>query len=295
MTFPNSYKQSGYMISGYVTPDSKLSDGFDSTGQFAPAPFLPVLRFNQEQEIPVVISSGTPVAFLDEWLVPAGYKLELEAVESGAPATIFYTQLDVMHGVKNYAGQPVTVGEAVATSILAANKDVSFFVGIVNKDAFQYQGSDFNPAEYRHINFNPQPGVTFNMDYHYEYPLAATNQQVDSAPLTGIAAFVGTSVKPGQFVTYNKQSRFVTTAADFTYGTVAKEAILGQVSKVLTYRDPNTLATIRAVNSLDQVVAPMNFTGNRLNDLPSIRNGGIPQKLTYANAYGVVRFGLQTR
>ena len=66
------FKTTDYMISGFVTPEVKVSEGFDSVGPKHPAPYLPLVRFNQEFEIHVVISRGTPVAFLDGWLVPAG-------------------------------------------------------------------------------------------------------------------------------------------------------------------------------------------------------------------------------
>ena len=289
------FKTTDYMISGFVTPEVKVSEGFDSVGPKNPAPFLPLLRWNQEFEIHVVISRGTPVAFLDGWLVPAGLKLELEAVSGGAAATMLYTAEDVRNGVKNYAGTLVTAGEAVATSILAGTSTVSYFVGIANYDIFEYQGSLDNPAKYKQYNFNPQPTVSYKMDYHFEYPVTATEAHYAAAPLPGVAVFFGTGVKAGQFVTYDKRSRFVVADADFSYGSIAPEAIVGQVSEVVTYKNPTTLAVESAVNSLDQVISPENFSGNKLNDLPNVRNGGMTQKIEYANAYGVVRFGLQTR
>ena len=288
------YKITDYMISGFVTPEAKVSEGFDSVGYQAPAAFLPLVRFNQEFEIHVVISRGTPVAYCNGFLVPAGYKLELDAVKAGDPATIKYTVEDVRHGVKNFAGVAVTAGEAVVQSIIDASADISYFVGICNYDIFEFQGSQDNPVKYKTLNFNPQPSVSYKMDYHFEYPVTATAAQVATG-LPGISAFVGKNIKPGQFVTYGKDSYFVVAAADFTQGAVAKETIVGQVSQVLVYRDPDTLEVVKAVNYSDKVINPVNISGNKLNDLPGVRNGGIPQKMAYANAYGVVRFGLQTR
>lgn len=291
------YKSTDYMISGWVTPEVKVSEGFDSVGRHHPAPFLPLIRLNQEQNINVVISRGTPVAFCEGWLVPAGYRFEIEAVTADpASATIKYTADDVRAGVKNFAGAAVTEGEAVVASIIAAGKDVSFFVGIANYDMFEYQGGDgWNPTKFKTYNFNPQHAVSYKMDYHFEYPVVATDAQYKSAPLAGVAAFLGTDLKAGQFVTYDKASRFVLADTDFTQGTVAKEAIVGQISQVFVYRDPTTLAVTKTVNKLDEVVTPQNITNNRLNDLPNVRNGGMTQKIAYANAYGIVRFGLQTR
>ncbi len=289
------YKTTDYLVEGFITPEVKVSEGFDSVGKHYPAPWLPLVRFNQEFEIHVVISRGTPVAWVGETLVPAGLRFELEAVKAGEAATVLYTLEDVRNGVKNYAGTLVTAGEAVVQSLIDANVEVSFFAGIANYDIFEHQGSTDNPTKYKRYNFNPQPTVSFKMDYHFEYPVAATGAQVDAAPLPGVAAFVGTDIKPGQFVTYDKASRFVVAAADFTQGTGPVEAIVGQVSQVVAYRDPQTLEVVQGVNMLEKVIAPENTTGRVLNDLPNVRNGGITQKLAYANAYGVVRFGLQTR
>ena len=288
--------QLGRHDSGYVTPEVKASEGFNSVGKFYPAPWLPLVRYNEELRAHVVISRGKPVAFAGAHLVPAGLKLELDAVKGGGAATILYTAEDVRNGVKNAAGVAVTVGEAVVDSLIAQNIEVSYFVGIANYDYFRHAGGDgWTPTTLDKYNYRPQSSVSFNMDYHYEFPLVASDADYALAPYAGISAFIGADVKPGQFVTYDKASRFVVAAADFTQGTGPVEAIVGQVSQVVAYRDPDTLEVVQAVNYLDKVLAPENHTGRILNDLPNVRNGGITQKLAYANAYGVVRFGLQTR
>lgn len=290
------YQTGGLMLEGYVTPEVKLSEGFNSTGNHRPAPWLPLQRFNQEARAHVVISRGKPVAYANGFLVPAGLKLELDAVKDGDPATIKYTAEDVRNGVKNAAGTLVAVDEAVVTSLIAQNIDVSYFAGIANYDYFRHGGGDgTNPADFNFYNQNPQARVSYSMDYHFEYPLVKDNDAYAAAPLAGISAFIGTSVKPGQFVTYNKASNFVAAAADFTYGTTDAQAILGQVSQVFVIKDPTTGDVVNSVNYLEKVVAPANITGNPLNELPSARNGGVPQKVTYANGFGYVRFGLQTR
>ena len=208
----------------------------------------------------------------------------------------YFNTRQFMSGFTGSAGTlVVTADEAVVQSLIDAGVEVSFFAGIANYDIFEFQGSIDNPTKYKRYNFNPQPTVSFKMDYHFEYPVAGSTAQVNAAPLPGVAAFVGKGIKPGQWVTYDKASHFVVASADFTQGTGPKEAILGQVSQVVAYRDPDTLEVVQAVNYLDKVLAPENHTGRILNDLPNVRNGGITQKLAYANAYGVVRFGLQTR
>lgn len=292
MTIPYQF---GRHDSGYVTPEVKASEGFNSVGKFYPAPWLPLVRYNEELHADVVISRGKPVAFAGEFLVPAGLKLELDAVKGGGTATIKYTDYDVRKGVKNFAGVAVTAGEAVVQSLIDATAEVSYFVGIANYDYLRHAGGDgFNPATFDRYNFRPQSSVSFNMDYHYEYPLVASTADLATAPLAGISAFVGTNVKQGQFVTYDKDSNFVLAATDFTSGTV-KEAVVGQVTIVHVLKNPTTKAVLTDVGGLNRVVAPENVSGNALDELPSVRNGGMPQKVEYANAYGLVHFGLQTR
>lgn len=288
--------QFGFYQSGWITPENKIAPGIDSTGKFRPAPYLPLQRYDQEKFTWVVVSSGKPVAFIGNELVPAGLKLELDAVDAGGTPTILYTAVDVQNGVRNYAGTLVTAGEAVATSILAAGAEASYFVGIAQYDYFRHGGGDgINPSQFNRTNFNPQFAVSFNMDYNYEYPVVKDNTAYAAAIYTGIAAFIGTGIKPGQFVTYDVNSNFVTAAADFTVGTTAQEAIVGQVHAVYIVKDPTSGLVLNPVNSLDTVVTPANISGNPLDQLPGRENGGVPQKISYANGYGYVRFGLNTR
>lgn len=288
--------QTGTHVSGYVTPEHHASEGFNSVGSFYPAPWLPIQRYNEEKLAHVVISRGKPVAFAGANLVPAGLKFEYDAVKAGDPATIKYRDIDVEQGVKNAKGVAVVAGEAVVQALIDLNVEISYFCGTANYDYFRHPGgSGFNPTEFRKYNFRPQSTVSFNMDYHYEYPLVANDADYAAAPYRGISAFIGTTVKPGQFVTYDKNSNFVVTAADFTQGTVAKEAIVGQVTIVHILKDATTKEVLQDVGALNRVVAPENVSGNILNEVPSVRNGGMPQKIEYANAIGFVHFGLQTR
>lgn len=294
----NIAHQHGDHTSGYITPEVKASEGFNSVGAFYPAPWLPIQRYNEEKFTHVVISRGKPVAFAGANLVPAGLKLDYDAVKAGSEtdATIRYTQVDVDNGVQNAQGTLVTVGEAVVTALIALNVEVSYFCGIANYDYFRHPGGDgFNPATLRRYNFRPQSTVSFNMDYHYEYPLVVSDADYVKAPYRGISAFVAATVKPGQFVTYDKNSNFTTCAADFTQGVIPKEAIVGQVTIVHIVKDASTKKVLTDIGGLNRVVAPENISGNILNETPSVRNGGMPQKIEYANAIGFVHFGLQTR
>ena len=288
--------QFGNHVSGYVTPDVKASEGFNSVGKFYPAPWLPLIRHNEEQHADVVISRGKPVAFAGPYLVPAGLKLELKAVDGGATATIFYTAEDVRKKVKNAAGTLVTAGEAVVQSLIDEGIDISFFAGIANYDYFRHAGGDgWTPTGFDKYNFRPQSSVSFNMDYHYEYPIVLNNADYAAAPLAGVAAFVGSDVKPGYFITYNKDSNFVVTATDFTYGSAAPESIVGQVTIVHILKDLVTKEVVESISELDRVVTPENISGNPLDQLPGTTTGGMTQKVEYANAIGLVHIGLQTR
>ena len=287
--------QLGRHDSGYVTPEVKASEGFNSVGKFYPAPWLPLVRYNEELRAHVVISRGKPVAFAGAHLVPAGLKLELDAVKGGAGATIKYTADDVRNGVKNAAGVAVTVGEAVVDSLIAQNIEVSYFVGIANYDYFRHAGGDgWTPTTLDKYNYRPQSSVSFNMDYHYEFPLVATDADYALAPYAGISAFIGADVKPGQFVTYDKNSNLVVAATDFTQG-AQPEAVIGQVTIVHILKDKRTKEVLESISELHRVVAPENFSGNPLDQLPGVANGGMTQKVEYANAIGLVHVGLQTR
>lgn len=288
--------QNGRHVSGFVTPEVMASEGINSVGSFYPAPWLPIQRYNEEKMAHVVISRGKPVAFAGSNLVPAGLKLEYDAVKAGGAATIKYTHIDVTEGVLNAKGDAVTEGEAVVQALVDLDVGVSFFCGIANYDYFRHPGgSGFLPTEFRKYNFRPQSTVSFNMDYHYEYPLVVSDEDYAKAPYRGISAFIATTIKPGQFVTYDKNSNFIVAANDFTQGSVAKEALVGQVTMVHIVKEASSKKVIADIGSLSRVVSPENVSGSVLNEVPNVRNGGMTQKIEYANAIGYVHFGLQTR
>jgi hypothetical protein len=292
----------------YITPDNKLGKGDDSLGRFLVASYLPLQRFDDTKSEYVVISSNKPVAFANGVLVPAGYRLEAAAYANAlvtsvaaadAQATIRYTALDVQAGILNAKGVAVTANEPVVKSFFTGTTQdifVSYFVGIINYNGFRRAGGDgTNPAHYRQYNFSAQGSVSYSMDYHYEFPLVKDDATHATAPLVGVAAFIGTNVKAGMFVTYDKHSNFIVTDVDYSYGTVAKEAVVGQISKVFVVKDINTGSVTAPINQLDRVITPANLSGKVLDELPGAGNDGITQKVSYANAYGLVQFGNQTR
>lgn len=284
----------------HITPDNKLSEGIDSVQRHLPAPWLPLIRFDKELRTHIVISSQKPVAFANmpdgtSFLVPAGYALALETNDQ----TIKYTKEDVKNGIKNAEGNPVTDGEAVVTSLQAAGVKISPFCGIVNYNVFRHMGGDgVNPTFYNYRNHNPQPNVSYNMDYAYEYPMVKDYDEYAKAPLDGIAAFIGEKAMAGQFITYDVNSNFVLTSEDdFEYGTIKPQFVIGQVSKVTKFFDPATGdATSNTYNRLNHVINPGHLPDTTgLNNLPGYNNKGIITKVSYANGYGTIAFGLQTR
>lgn len=281
-----------------LTPDNKLSEGIDSVQRHMPAPWLPVVRYDNKFKAHVVISSQKVVAIANmadgtQYLVPAGYALDdLDAT---------YTEEDVRLGIKGPDGKtPVKAGEKVKDKMTAAGVKVSNFVGIVNYNVFRHMGGDgVNPTKYNYRNFNPQPNVSYNMDYAYEYPLVKDAVEYGKAPLKGIAAFIGKDILAGQFVTYDKDSNFIVAdAGKFGYGAIDPTRIIGQISKVTKFKDPDTGApTANKFNHLDKVINPSHLgqSTEGLNSLPGYNNGGYITKMTYANAYGLISFSIQTR
>lgn len=285
----------------HVTPDNKLSEGIDSVQQHRPAPWLPAVRYDKEFRTDIVIPSQKPVAFATDkdgnsWLVPAGFALLVEANDTN----LKYTAADVKAGVKNAEGNPVTVDEPVITSVIAADIKISNFVGIVNYNVFRHAGGDgYNPTYLNYRNYNPQPGVSYNMDYAYEYPMVKDEDTYKAAPMVGIAAFIGETALPGQFITYDKDSNFVLASpTDFEYGTTKPTRIIGQVSKVTKLFDPATGdATKNTYHQLNRVInaAHLSMPQEGLNSLPGMNNKGLITKVSYSNGFGVISFSLQTR
>lgn len=282
-----------------VTPYHKVHEGISSTGSLLAAPWLPLIRQSHNFNTWVVMTRGTPIAFASKvdpatkqvvkFAVPAGY-----ALDTGK--TIVYTRDDVRNEVTNAAGNPVTEGEAVLESMEAEGWKISAFVGIAEYDVFVNPGSVDQPCDYVLKNFNPQYSLAFCMDYVFRAPMVADKATYDKAPLAGISAFIGTEALPGQFITYDKDSKYVLAdPAGFGYGGVDPEYIVGQVHTVHLIADPaDYTKTLHPVNSTDYVVAPRTY-GGKLQEVPNVTNNGTPQDYSFANAYGQVIFSLTTR
>ena len=294
-------------VNQVVIPANTFSEGVSPAGRFIVAPYLPLLRENENRKykVPVVISSGKVVALDTKGqLVPAGLRLEAEAYEAAsfndASALVRYTSKDVLAGVRNFLGELVVEGEPVVKSWFssAVKNSVSFYVGVAQYDCYRHAGGDnINPATIRDINMNPQPVVAFLSDYHMQYPIVNDLDTMRKAPLAGISAVVATpaQITFGTFITYDRESNFVPCDDLYTYGNSMHEAIVGQVTGLRVYKDPVTNKVTGDHNFLNKVVAPNVATASILNQVPSSQNDGIGTYLTYSGGYAVAEFGIQTR
>lgn len=111
---------------GNVTPQFEVSEGIRPARAFLPAPYLPVVRYNEYYRDYFVISAGTPVA-LDShgFLIPAGLALQFQNVSKSTGVNLattsgltLYSATDVAAGVKNALGQTVVAGEPVIAAML---------------------------------------------------------------------------------------------------------------------------------------------------------------------------------
>lgn len=279
-----------------ITPDNKLSEGIDSVGQYLAAPWLPTVRFDNDYQTHIVITSGKPLAHAtdakgNQFIVPAGYAIALAENDTD----IVYTAEDVRLGLKNANGEEVTAGMSVVAGMTAAGVKVSNFCGIANYNIFRHPGGDgVNPTMLNYYNFNPQPNISYNMDYAYQFPMVKDKDALNKSPLVGVSAFVGESAYAGQFITYDKHSNYKVTAEDdFTFAGVTPERIIGQVSRVIVAADPKTGESKNKYN-IDHVVNTP-YTGSGVNTMPGVRTNGLPTIIHYANGYGVIHFNCQTR
>lgn len=291
-------------------PNNSFSDGIAPAGRHVVAPYLPLLRYNDEKFTHVVISSGKIVAKDSRGgVVPAGLRFEAEAYATAlatsvaaadAQALVRYTALDVANGIKNFKGILVTANEPVVKSFFTGatlDNEISFYVGVAQYDIFQHAGGDnSNPTQLKYTNFNIQPNISFMCDYHQQYPVVKDVATMRTAPLAGIAAMVAdlNTYAYGSFVTYDRESNFVP-CAKHGFGSVNMAAVVGQITDFTQFKNPNTGAVVGNHNFLDKIVAPNAATANALNALPNSQNDGLGTFIIKSNGYAMVEFGLHFR
>lgn len=269
-----------------MVPNNGLSDGIAPAGTFIVAPYLPLVRYNEDKFTHVVVGSGKPVA-LDSngHVVPAGLRLDTTGI-------VKYTQVDVDNGVRNAKGELVKVGEAVTASFAEAGITVGPHIGVAPYDYFRHAGGDnLTPTKTTYINFNPQPVIAVLRDYHMQYPVVADVATVRAAALKGISAVVAkkADIQFGGFVTYDAESNFVIDAAPSFANTI------GQITGLRVYKDDTTGKVVGNHNLLDRVIAPNAATQSVLNQVANASNDGMGSFITYSGGWAVAEIGLINR
>lgn len=269
-----------------MVPNNGLSDGIAPAGTFIVAPYLPLVRYNEDKFTHVVVGSGKPVA-LDSngHVVPAGLRLDTTGI-------VKYTQVDVDNGVRNAKGELVTVGEAVTASFADAGITVGPHIGVAPYDYFRHAGGDnLTPTKTTYINFNPQPVIAVLRDYHMQYPVVADVATVRAAALKGISAVVAkkADIQFGGFVTYDAESNFVIDAAPSFANTI------GQITGLRVYKEDTTGKVVGNHNLLDRVIAPNAATQSVLNQVANASNDGMGSFITYSGGWAVAEIGLINR
>lgn len=301
----------------HITPNVEKNEGIRPWLGTTVAPYLPLVRYNRYDDDYFVLSTGKVVALAnDGFIVPAGLRIDQEAVIAAGnvtAATILYTATDVTMGVRNSNGDLAAEDEPVVASMFsltsgitgatgkasrpvgATNNIVSFPIGVspysyyrASQDSLSPWGMNnssyavWSPTDLRYHNYNKQSRVTVLCDYVCEYPVLASY----TPPFAGVAAFMGTAVKPGDFVTYDINSNL---AIGDPSGIWA--SIIGQVVRVETLYPRNLLERVKT--RYDGTEGP-DF--DDLDKMPGTATGGLPDRMTYAGStFGTVLVNLITR
>jgi hypothetical protein len=196
---------------GNVTPVVEYCESVRPHGEWLPADWLPVDRFDKYYELYKVVSAGKAVALTrDGRLVPAGYKAKFAA---GAGDVIGYTSADVTEKTED-----ILTGAAITAATLASARTraavtaalierglldvgenaedyISLPIGVAPYDYWQAPGGDGNnPANYRFHNHNLQHRVAILCDYVLELPLVplAVADEVMAGAIADTAIVPGT-------------------------------------------------------------------------------------------------------
>ena len=306
----NTANRTGYEVPLQHTPSHGFSDGISPAGTFRVAPYLPLLRYNEEKFVQIVIATGKIVAFDSKGdIVPAGLRFEAEeyaaalatsVAAADAQALVRYTSTDVQKGVKNFKGVLVTANEPVVKSFFTGttlDNEVSFYCDVTMGEVFAHAGgNNQNPTQLTNTNFNRQPNIGFMCDYHQQYAVVKDLASVRTAPQVGVAALVAqpTEFAHGTFITYDRESNFVP-CAKHGFGSTDIAAVIGQVTGITIFKNAITGAEVTNHNFLDKVVAPNAATANAMNQIPNSQNNGTGTYLIQSNGYAVVEFGLHFR
>ena len=236
------------------------------TGTYLIAPFLPIVRYVDVWENYIVLSAGKVVSYLTSTeagkedmllVVPAGLKRDIDtAIADGNTDNCVnrYTLLDVQEGVLNYAGNPVTAGEAVVESMInfsttppTVKVAISAPIGVLQYNALKsaYSSitdllSDANVLNYTYVNYNPQHQIAYTRDAEMELPIVK-NDSRNTFKMPGLTCL---AVDPtwtrtvkhqllGAFLTYDAYSDFVLADLTTMSADQIEEEVIGKVYFVL--------------------------------------------------------------
>jgi hypothetical protein len=170
---------------GHVTPNFEIKEGM-RFGQFYPAAYLPISRYEPVFQDRIVMGAGKPVALDSNGaLVPAGLRLALALGAGNGPQ---YSADDVAMGVTNAEGNAAVAGAYVVDSMIAAGLSVGACLGVASYDVYMLSGADpTNPGTYKFHNYNRQTGVAVLTDYLLEFPIEPF-ERIDIVQEEAIAA-----------------------------------------------------------------------------------------------------------
>lgn len=182
---------------GFIFPEVEAGDSHYGIGEFKPANWLHVVRYEKKMENWIVIMPGKAVAVSrDGDIVPAGLKVSWD-VAAGSTA-LSYTSDDYDNGVvdlttgvayatngtTNYTQTQLTAalkarGKIRATEL--AHHFISAPVGYAPYAMLQWCGGDgFNPVNYRQHNYNMQHAVNFGCDHVLQVPLVPATETTET-------------------------------------------------------------------------------------------------------------------
>jgi len=281
-------------LPGHSAPNVEISEGIIPAQAYKVAPYLPVQRFDAKVSDWKVISAGKVLAAdTNNYIVPAGLAIDIEtAITAGnfTGCVNVYSATDISEGIKNAAGATPVVGEAVVKSFFTSGDatkalltNVGNAIGFAHYDMWRQNGAGYggNPMNYNYMNWNLQDTVAVITRYFIELPVVANTTGVI---FPGLTVFAGTTVKPGDEVSYDAQSNFIVapslasgaTAAQIvtSLNTVGKR-ILGKVMFVDTTYPKDLLDYVKtySVNG---------STATALDNAPGTATAGLPDNLTYA-------------
>lgn len=180
---------------GTVTPNLEYCESHRPHGEFKPAAWLPVVRFDKHFEEWFVISTGKVVAFDREGrVVPAGLKKVFNVATGGTVLT--YAQDDVDEGVTDLTtGAAVTAATSYtvdqvtdalrARGLIAAGEYAKDFisdpVGVAPYNMWKWAGGDgHNPRELIKHGVQLQHQVAVLCDWVIEVPLVPVQQATET-------------------------------------------------------------------------------------------------------------------